>query len=252
MDFKFIKELRGNSKSKIFLLKNKELIFIRKIGDIDRNLERFEYLSNLNLNFPKIYRIDKNFYDMEFIHSINIKKYLSTNEPIKLINFIIQTIDQLSSHNKPEVDFSETYLKKLQNFDFKKYPMPFSLEELFVKLPKKLPFTHYHGDLTLENILYDYKKDKFFLIDPLTTDYSSFIFDLAKLNQDLICKWFIRNEDYYDFNLTKNLGKIQESIKYLMPNGIEYLSILMLMRVVPYCCQKDIDFLTKEIYKLWK
>ena len=43
----------------------------------------------------------------------------------------------------------------------------------------------------------------FILIDPLTTEYDSYVFDLAKLMQDVKCKWFIRKDNYYfDSKLT--------------------------------------------------
>ena len=58
--------------------------------------------------------------------------------------------------------------------------MPFTANELYAKLPKTLPSSEYHGDFTLENILYSLKDD-FVLIDPLTTEYDSYVFDLAKL-----------------------------------------------------------------------
>jgi hypothetical protein len=128
--------------------------------------------------------------------------------------------------------------------------MPFTSEELLDKLPKVLPSSEYHGDFTLENILYDTNQDEFVLIDPLTTEYDSFVFDLAKLRQDLVCKWFIRNDNVY---LDSKLLTIIDKLNGFVYNENHYLLILMLMRVLPYTHnEKDKEFLMTEVRRLWK
>ena len=103
--------------------------------------------------------------------------------------------------------------------------MPFNADQLIDKLPKILPESEYYGDLTLDNILFDTQNNKFVLIDPSTTEYNSFIFDIAKLNQDLICKWFIRNKNC---NLDKKLYQISESLnKY----SLNVLILLLLLHI---------------------
>lgn len=226
-----------------------ERIFVRKIGDIGRNLERFDSLSNLNLNLPKIYEITGTYYDMEYISSLDMKKYLPTNKVDKLVDFIKNTMYNLSK-NTIEKDYTETYQKKLASFDFQKFDMPFTADELLSKLPKILPMSEYHGDFTLENILYDTSKKDFVLIDPLTTEYDSFVFDLAKLRQDLVCKWFIRNDNVY---LDSKLYAIMDKLNEFVHIKNQYLLILMLMRVLPYTHnEKDKEFLMTEVRRLWK
>jgi len=154
--------------------------------------------------------------------------------------FALQTI---------EADFTPIYKKKLAEFDFTKYSLPFTAEELLAKLPQFLPFSEYHGDFTLENILYDTQEGQFVLIDPLTTEYSSYAFDLAKLRQDLTCKWFIRNDNVY---FDSKLEKISNELKVFKHFDNDYLLILMLMRVLPYATDIDREYLMSEIYKLWK
>ena len=39
-----------------------------------------------------------------------------------------------------------------------------------------MPQTTYHGDFTLENLIYD--GDEFIMIDPVTIEYDSYVFDL--------------------------------------------------------------------------
>ena len=226
-----------------------EKLFVRKTGDISRNLERFDALSNLKVSLPKIYNIYGSHYDMEYISCLEMKKYLPTNNVDKLVDFIKNTMYNLSK-NTIEKDYTETYRKKLASFDFKKFDMPFTADELLSKLPKILPMSEYHGDFTLENILYDTNKKDFVLIDPLTTEYDSFVFDLAKLRQDLVCKWFIRNDNVY---LDSKLYHITDKLNEFVHNENQYLLILMLMRVLPYTHnEKDKEFLMNGVRRLWK
>ena len=226
-----------------------EKLFVRKTGDISRNLERFDALSNLKVSLPKIYNIYGSHYDMEYVSCLEMKKYLPTNNVDKLVDFIKNTMYNLSK-NTIEKDYTETYRKKLASFDFKKFDMPFTSDELLSKLPKILPMSEYHGDFTLENILYDTNKKDFVLIDPLTTEYDSFVFDLAKLRQDLVCKWFIRNDNVY---LDSKLYAIIDKLNEFVYNKNQYLLILMLMRVLPYTHnEKDKEFLMNGVRRLWK
>lgn len=223
-------------------------IFVRKTGNIARNLERFDSLQGLN--FPQIHSIHGDYYDMEYISSLEVKKYLSINPVSKLVDFIKETLYTLSKQSI-ERDYTEVYRSKLKDFDFKKYDMPFTADELLDKLPKSLPWTQYHGDFTLENILYDTKANRFVLIDPLTTEYDSYVFDMAKLRQDLVCKWFIRNDNVFlDSKLKIIFDELKKEFEYF---DNDYLLILMLMRVLPYTQnKKDEKFLLNEVKRLWK
>jgi hypothetical protein len=61
---KTLKELKGHSASHVSLMQDDDKIFVRKTGDIARNLERYDVLSNYNINLPKIYEIYGDYYDM--------------------------------------------------------------------------------------------------------------------------------------------------------------------------------------------
>jgi hypothetical protein len=90
---------------------------------------------------------------------------------------------------------------------------------------------------------------EFVLIDPIQTEYSSYVFDLAKLRQDLTCGWFIRNDDVY---IESKLKKISAELSSYKHFDDDYILILMLMRVLPYANESDTKFLLKEIMRLWK
>lgn len=245
---KVIKELKGHSNGKILLMQSDKL-FVRKIGDVSRNIERYKTLHRLNLSLPEIYFIDDDIYDMEYISSLDIKTYLTKHQVGDLVAFIQNTIDTLAD-NSIDMNYTKVYEQKLAVFDFKKYKLPFTSQQLIDRLPKILPKSHYHGDLTLENILYRMSDKKFMLIDPLTTEYDSYVFDMAKLRQDLVCGWFIRNDNVY-FNTKLKL--IADRLKTNRNFENDYILILMLMRVLPYTkTDSDREFLTKWIEKLWK
>jgi len=245
---KVLKELKGHSKSKVSLIEDGGKIFVRKSGDISRNMERYSALSNTLLRMPKILEYYHEYYDMEYIPNLDIKSYLSKNSVGGLVEYI-KFVMNMFALQTIEADFTPIYKKKLAEFDFTKYSLPFTADELLAKLPQFLPFSEYHGDFTLENILYDTQEGQFVLIDPITTEYSSYAFDLAKLRQDLTCKWFIRNDNVY---FDSKLEKISNELKVFKHFDNDYLLILMLMRVLPYATDIDREYLMSEIYKLWK
>jgi len=241
-----IKELKGHSGSQVLLVQD-QITFVRKIGNVDRNLERYLALSKLGLRVPNIIDQSVDSYDMEYIHNLDIKNYLFKNQIPDLFDFIKKTIIQLSV-NSVDKDYTAVYYKKLKDIDFSN--LVFTKEELIGQLPKILPSSEYHGDFTLENILYDIVDKDFVLIDPLTSDYDSYVFDLAKLRQDVDCKWFIRNDDVYIDPKLQNLS--EELSQEFDTYANSYIVILMLLRVLPYAQGPDKDFIIKKANSLWK
>jgi hypothetical protein len=239
----------GYSNSEVEIVGENGRIFVRKSGDIQRNLERYDILSHLGLRTPFIFDITGKYYDMEYIKNYDIIKYLSTHSASGLGNFLVNTIDTLSK-DCIEADYSKVYFDKLNGFNFGAYNLPFTANELISRLPKFLPMSEYHGDMTLQNILYDADAKDFVLIDPLTTEYSSYVFDLAKLRQDITCKWFIRNEKVFFDPKLQVLDKMLRKYEHY---DNDYLLILMLLRVLPYAkTVEDETFLKDKILLLWK
>ena len=58
-----IKELKGFSGSKIYLMRNDKGLFVRKMDNVDRNFVKLNELS-LYFNVPKIYSYNNNILDM--------------------------------------------------------------------------------------------------------------------------------------------------------------------------------------------
>lgn len=247
MAARIVKELHGFSGTQILLMKKHEMLFVRKVGSIHRNVERMYALSE-KYPLPKIYGYSKNKFDMEYVHSLDIKTYLKTHHYEKLLKFLVNFLDSLSEVSVPK-DYTEVYIGKLAEIDFSE--IPFTREELLDKLPKILPSSEYHGDFTLENILYSEDRG-FLLIDCQTTEYDSFIFDIAKLRQDLECGWFTRKDNTMLDVKTKHIQ--QELLNRYPEANNDYLLVLMLLRVYRYTKPDTLEkqFILDWINKLWK
>lgn len=245
---KVIKQLNGFSGSTVLLLEENSKKFVRKIENVERNYERITHLISCGFNLPKIYNKEGNVLDIEYIPSLDIKTYLENYSIDKLILFLIETLLSLSN-SQNIVNYENIYKEKLKEIDLSK--LPFTETELIEKLPKELPQSNYFGDLTLENILYG-SDNKFYLIDAVSIEYDSYIFDIAKLRQDLKCKWFLRNSKV---SLDVKLNKIEKEILKKFPEANnDYLLILMLLRVYKHSKPNSFEqlFLKREIEKLWK
>jgi len=185
---------------------------------------------------------------MEYIHGLDMKTYLIHNNPKTLIDFIEYTINSFSFDSVYK-DYTRTYKNKLE-WMLLDDDLPFTRDELIEKLPKNLPQSTYHGDLTLENIIY--KNNSFYMIDAVTIEYDSYIFDIVKMRQDLECQWFLRSEN---ISLHTKLQNIQDRLRKLYPEAFDdSLLILMLLRVYLHTTKnsKDYNFIMREIKRLWK
>jgi len=245
---KVIKELHGFANNQIFLISENNKLLVRKIGDVSRNIERMIALNDYPL--PKLYNHSEQQIDMEYIHGLDIKTYLTINTYESLLDFIKEILDRFKQDATPK-DYTDSYISKLDQIAFDS-DIIFTKEQLINKLPKVLPSSQYHGDLTLENILFSVDTKSFYLIDPITSEFDSYIFDIAKLRQDLHCGWFIRNDHAM---IDVKIKHIQQELFCLYPeSNNDYLLILMLLRVYRYSIPNSPErkFLTKGINSLWK
>lgn len=244
---KIIKELSGHSGSRVYLMKDENL-FVRKIENVDRNHERLTVLYDAGYPVPKILDYTNQQLDMEYIHGLDMKNYLLHNTSTKLQMFLLDMIDCFAQ-NSVNKDYTKTYYQKLAWMDSHE-GLPFTKEQLIDKLPKQLPMSIYHGDLTLENIIYT--DPGFHMIDAVTIEYDSWFFDIAKLRQDLECKWFLRHSDA---KLDFKLQNIQDTLYECYPEAFDdNLLILMLLRVYLHTKEGDFEreFILREINRLWK
>lgn len=191
MEEKVIKELKGHSGSQIYLMQDAQKVFVRKVGNVERNYERLSYLAKYNYPVPTIYKKVNDILDMEYIHGLDIRSFLLSGNIRLLEKFLIDSLNNLAQDGYKK-DYLQVYENKLKWMEEKDCSeLPFTKDELISKLPRYLYASNYHGDMTLENILYS--QNSFYFIDCVTIEYDSYIFDIAKLRQDLECKWFLRN-----------------------------------------------------------
>jgi RIO-like serine/threonine protein kinase len=245
---KVIKEFHGHSGSQVYLMENEFGLYVRKNGNVVRNIERMQSLMNAGFPVPKIYEHNSETMTMQYIHGLDMKNYLIHFDTDPLIYFIKETIEKFK-YNTKEKDYTEIYENKLQWMDLDN-SLPFTKNELIKVLPKKLPQSIYHGDMTLENIMHT--KKGFFFIDPVTVDFDSYIFDISKMRQDLECKWFLRNEN---LKLDVKLQNIKDELKQYYPQAFDdSILILMLLRVYVHCEKNDYNynFIKRNIEKLWQ
>lgn len=244
---KLLKKLTGHSGSTVALMQADNRMFVRKIENVERNYERLSALLGY-VDVPKIYHYDGTIMDMEYIHGTDMRNYL-LNNPIKdLTDFLINTLTLFQS-KCIDKDYTNVYNEMLSWIEPDMFP--FTKEQLIEKLPKMLPKSVYHGDMTLENIIHS-TSGRFYFIDAVTLKYDSWVFDIAKLRQDLECKWFLRHNSAM---LDVKLLNIQETVlkKFPIAND-DYILILMLLRVYLHCDKDSLeyDFVMREIKRLWK
>lgn len=249
MSKKIIKEFKGFSKSKIFLIEKNKNLFVEKKFHISRNVRQLKSLSK-NFKVPRVFKIKKNSFEMEYIHGLDMVSYLNENDAKSLAFFLEKTLNKLSKQKILRLkDYKETYISFLKSIKFYK-DLPFSSRQLLKKLPRYLPQTQYHGDLTLENIIYS--KNFFYLIDCSEGIFDSFIFDYTKLRQDIQIKWFLRERKaYIEVKLEYIYNYLKKKFKYMENNP---LLILMLLRVLRHTKKNSFEykFLISNINQLWK
>ena len=247
MAAKVITELKGHSGCGVYLMGKRQRLFVRKTGNFQRNADQ-QILLEKNFPVPQIFSITSTHMDMEYIHGLDMRNFLISHPAELLSTFLINILDKFAADSKLK-DYTVAYETFLDRVDFSL--LPFTKEDLIEKLPRQLHSSTYHGDLTLENIIYNPQLG-FYLIDCSTGLWDSYIFDIAKLRQDLECRWFLRNNPAM---LETKITYIQDQLFAKFPIGkSDYLLILMLLRVLQYCKFDDSNwqFLHREIKRLWK
>lgn len=240
-------QFRGYSGSRVELVKENHKVFVRKTGNIQRNYKRLSHLESQGYPVSRIINRNDNSLDIEYIHGLDMLNYLQQHDPSNLIDFLTDILQSFAGTSQP-ADYTEIYTDKFSSIDFDL--VPFTREDLINRLPKFLPRGDYHGDLTLENIIYSESRG-FVLIDAVDIEYDGYRFDLAKLAQDLVAKWFLRNTRVnLDFKLQKIWNQLMSKFGIIEPE----LVISQLLRVYRHTGNDILtrNFLLNRIGTLWK
>ena len=250
MAARIVKQFHGHSGSKIFLMNKHGRLFVRKQGNIARNLDRYTALTRSlpSIPMPEIYHVFDDTIDMEYINGVDMRTYLLDHDPEPLLDFLKTVLTKFSMVLET-VDYQTTVQNFLEMIDLDN--MPFTAEQILQSIPTRIPKSYYHGDLTLENILW-HPTQGFYLIDAQSGIWDSYIFDICKLRQDLECGWFLRNNPA---NLDQKLQYLKQELVQQWPNANNSgLLVLMLLRVYRYCDEhsQEQKFILKAINNLWK
>ena len=274
---------KGNSGAKIFIINDKKLL-VKKISPSIIYSNRLEKQHNKIKKFnqkcfktPKIIKKGhdkkKFFYVMEYIYGKSLAENIIDNNYIKSKDIIKKIILQLLIYKKSvknnefiNVNVFKDKIKKIEEKIFYKYKNnPIILKKfnqikrkINYKFFEKIPISDYHGDFTLENILYSNSKN-FYLIDFDSNEFNSFYFDISKLYQDFMGHWFMRsynadselkseNHIYILLNFYKK--KLDDFLKInkINKNVIVELTKFNLIRTIPYTKNlKILDFTLNKI-----
>lgn len=134
----------------------------------------------------------------------------------------------------------------------------YSLRQQLDKLPEFLLSCggFCHGDLTLENILYDRRNGRFFLIDFLDNYIEHHWFDFVKLFQDIEGGWYqFRNPGMKRNNILSKMEFLGDRLwKFIQQNEKGYAAYHHVMlaitfaRILPYAEPEAVDYLTTQIF----
>ena len=193
-----------------------------------------------NIDAPKVYDIQRNYFDMEYVAGKSFEDFFSIAS-VNDVEFVVSTLfdyfDTLISTAR-NIDATKQILKKLDSLKEKSsYPKYIEFLRKYVEYNRMIvPHTFCHGDLTFANIIFH--KNRLFFIDFLDCYVDTFLSDLVKLKQDLHHLWAVRNQDVY----TARIHQIYEymwdklEVRYAdyMTKSFHILDVMNTLRIEPY------------------
>ena len=175
-----------------------------------------------NIDAPKVYDIQKNYFDMEYIAG---KSFDATNKILTKID----SLKEKSSHKK-YIEFLRKYVEDNRII---------------------VPHTFCHGDLTFANIIFH--KNRLFFIDFLDCYVDTFLSDLVKLKQDLHHLWAVRNQDAYSNRIHQIYqyiwDKLEVRYESFMNESFHILDVMNTLRIEPYLTSDDQRVILEGIVK---
>lgn len=246
---KTLKVFKGHSRDEVKLMANDDgSLFVSKKGkQVHRNVGRMKALERI-LPQPRLFSCSYSHINMEYIPHVDMLSYMANDRLAPLAKFLSDSIAALARYPNNsfvgERDYTPSYEKKLSKARY----LPASSGSIMDALPKLLPVTMYHGDFTLSNLLFHTRRNTFVWIDGLESEFDSYVFDLAKLRQDLSCRWFLRSSKLLLGDRLHWLSQQMEAFPHYENNA---LVIMMLLRIVPYADTDTELWLNTQMDKLW-
>ena len=208
-----------------------------------------------NIDAPKVYDIQKNYFDMEYIAGKSFEEFFSVAS-VNDIEFVVSTLfdyfDTLISTAR-NFDATKQILSKIDNLKEK------SSHKKYIEFLRKyvennriiVPHTFCHGDLTFANIIFH--KNRLFFIDFLDCYVDTFLSDLVKLKQDLHHLWAVRNQDVYSVRIHQIYqyiwDKLEVRYESFMNESFHILDAMNALRIEPYLTSDDQRVILEGIVK---
>jgi hypothetical protein len=266
---KKIKKLNGYSGCGLFLYKDHNSYFVRKISSKKTynkrlfnqyNKQLFWHNNSNTVKTPQIinsgYIGDLFFFDMEYILGSTLSSLIDRDniEVSEVTNFISKHYQNQFENKKISNKIEILFYQKLVNLkkevsvtsNYKSFKYAFEMLKSNHWLPKHK--TNVHGDMTFENIIKCQRSGDIYLIDYLDDFSNSLYTDLSKIFQDLIGGWsFVdkKNPSQSILNansavklsliktkLTKEISLIEGNRDWL--EKVLYGLILSYLRIIPY------------------
>lgn len=261
--------LAGHSGCKLELIQSSGESFVRKTSKSKLYNDRLHLQMNKQKQFSSSYfhtpevlnsGFDDQglfFFDMEYILGKSLSSAIE-DMSIGDIKPLAIAFANLESSPLEKKEFHLSLYAKLD--EIQKSPNFESRFQIFMNFLyaanwKYLSPSSCHGDLTLENVLLS--GDKLYLIDFLDSFYDSWLFDAAKLFQDIVCHWSYRTKNTFSTDLSIRLGILKKEYintkkKTFEGDDIEGLILLTLMlnllRILPYANNTEtIEYLYHQL-----
>ena len=208
-----------------------------------------------NIDAPKVYDTQENYFDMEYIAGKSFEEFFSVAS-VNDVEFVVSTL----------FDYFDTLISTARSFDATKQILTKidSLKEKsshkkYIEFLRKyvednkiiVPHTFCHGDLTFANIIFH--KNRLFFIDFLDCYVDTFLSDLVKLKQDLHHLWAVRNQDVYSNRIHQIYqyiwDKLEVRYESFMNESFHILDVMNALRIEPYLTSDDQRVILEGIVK---
>lgn len=211
-----------------------------------------------NVDAPKVYDIQSDYFDMEYIPGNTFSEFFSTAS-VNDVEFVVQTLfdyfDSLISTSRM-VDATNKILTKLDSLKEKTFHKEY-IEFLrkYVESNKIIvPHTFCHGDLTFSNIIFH--KNRLFFIDFLDCYVDTFLSDLVKIKQDLDYFWALKTWNVHTHRLEQIYrfawNELENRYSSFMYEPFDILDVMNILRIEPYLTSEDQRVILDRIIKSTK
>ena len=208
-----------------------------------------------NIDAPKVYDIQKNYFDMEYVAGKSFEEFFSIAS-VNDVEFVVLTLfdyfDALISTAR-NIDATKQILDKLDSLKEKSSYLKY-IEFLRKYVEDRriiVPHTVCHGDLTFANIIFH--KNRLFFIDFLDCYVDTFLSDLVKLKQDLHHLWAVKNQDVYSNRIHQIYkyiwDKLEVRYESYLNEGFHILDVINALRIEPYLTSDSQRVILESIVK---